>query len=84
MTHGAHRKPRTKTKTPRLRRLAAGLSIAAAAATGALIADQVLAPQGDTTWGAPDTDPTATPAVDTGTDPGTGDTAVTPLDTTWG
>lgn len=79
MTHGAHRKPRTK--TPRLRKLAAGLGLAAAAATGALITDDILTTQSDTTWGAPDTDPTVTPAIDG--DTGTG-TAVTPLDTTWG
>lgn len=85
VTHGSHRKPRTKTKTPRLRRLAAGLGIAAAAATGALIADHALTPQSDTTWGAPDTDPTLTLGVDTGTDTGiTGGVTVTPLDTTWG
>ena len=80
MPHGTHRKPRTT--TPRLRRIAAGLSLAAAAATGAYLADDATATQGDTTWGAPDTTPTAddgSTAADT--DPGT---TVTPLDTTWG
>lgn len=80
MPHGTHRKPRTTTS--RLRRLAAGLSLAAAAATGAVLAEDAIATtQGDTTWGAPDTttvdDGTSAPATDTGT-------TVTPLDTTWG
>lgn len=84
MPHGTHRKPRTTTSpTSRLRRIAAGLSLAAAAATGAVLADDAIATtQGDTTWGAPDTTTVddgngTTPA----TDPGT---TVTPLDTTWG
>lgn len=82
MPHGTHRKPRTT--TPRLRRIAAGLSLAAAAATGAYLADDAIATtQGDTTWGAPDTTPTVNDGSSTtaNTDPGT---TVTPLDTTWG
>lgn len=76
MSHGQHRAP--KKKTTRFRRIAAGISLATAAATtGILTTDLTATPQADTTWGAPDTD-TTTPVtpVDTGT--------VTPLDTTWG
>jgi hypothetical protein len=87
VSHGKHRTPKPA-KTRRLRTIAAGLGLAAATATGAaLTSDLAASPQGDTTWGAPDTgattvddgatDGTTTPA----TDPGT---TVTPLDTTWG
>lgn len=67
MSHGQHRAPKPP-KTRRLRRIAAGIGIAAAAATGAVLIDQAVTIPQDTTWGAP--------APDTGT--------VTPLDTTWG
>lgn len=73
MSHGQHRAPKPK-KTTRFRRIAAGISLAAAAATTGILTHDLATPQADTTWGAPDTD-TTTP-VDTGT--------VTPLDTTWG
>lgn len=54
MSHGRHRAPKSR-KPRRLRRLAAGLSLAAATATGtALTTDAIAAPQGDTAWGAPD------------------------------
>lgn len=85
MSRGQHRKPRTT--TPRLRRAVAGLSIAAAAATGGLLAtDHLTEVSGDTAWGAPDTD------VEVGTATGDADTSVTttvdvpvtPLDTAWG
>lgn len=84
MSHGAHRAPKPKTR--RLRRIAAGLSLAAAAATGAFLADDLIAtPQGDTAWGAPDIDSTTTVTVD-GTAGITADTSttITPLDTAWG
>lgn len=89
MSRGHHRKPRTR--TPRLRRTLAGLSLAAAAVTGGILAaDDLTATSGDTAWGAPDTDPT-TVTIDTGiSTPLTGDTGidagvtVTPLDTAWG
>lgn len=75
MSHGAHRKPRTRPAASRLRRIAAGLTLAAAAVTGAALTDTLVAsPQGDTTWGAPDTPDDTT----WGTQP---DTA--PADTTW-
>jgi hypothetical protein len=74
----------------RIRRLIAGLTLTAAAATGlALTTDlPTLHPASDTTWGAPDspndtrwdTAPTETevePPADNGP-------AITPLDTTWG
>lgn len=89
MSQGRHRATKPgKTRRPGLRRLAAGLSIAAAAATGiGLTATGALnAPTDDTGWGAPDT--SLTPA-DTGwgspsdgstTGPGT----VTTYDTGWG
>lgn len=92
MSRGHHRKPRTR--TPRLRRTLAGISLAAAAVTGGFLAvDDLTAPSGDTAWGAPDTDLTvatsgtgaevgATVAGDAGTI-GAG-VAVTPLDTAWG
>lgn len=82
MSHGTHRKPRTTTRR-RLRRIAAGLSLAAATATGAALTNGLTEQaSADTTWGAPDTDPTpVTPTPDTGGDDGT---VVTPLDTTWG
>lgn len=75
MSHGAHRKPRTRPAASRLRRIAVGISLAAAAVTGAALTDNLVAsPQGDTTWGAPDTPDDTT----WGTPP---DTA--PADTTW-
>jgi hypothetical protein len=74
----------------RLRRIAAGLSLAAAAATGTALATDVAGPP-DTTWGAPataddttwgvppiDTTPIVQPVTDTV------DNLLTPLDTTWG
>lgn len=68
MSHGAHRAPKPKNR--RLRNLAAGLSLTAAAATGiAITADQLVAQPQDTAWGAPNLDH----IVD-----------VTPLDTAWG
>lgn len=77
MNRGQHRAPKTR-KTRPLRRIAAGISIAAAAVTGGILADDLAAtPPQDTTWGAPDGDTTwGAPAPDTGT--------VTPQDTTWG
>ena len=95
MSQGQHRKPRTKTPR-RLRRAVAGLSLAAAAATGGLLAaDNLTTVSGDAAWGAPDTDPTI--ASGTGVDVGTQvtgdagisvtgvvDVPVTPLDTAWG
>jgi hypothetical protein len=82
MSRGAHRKPRPANR--RLRRIVAGIGLAAATATGyALTDDTVAAPQGDTTWGAPDT-PTAPAATeDDATSDGSG-TASTLRDTTWG
>lgn len=75
-----------------MRRIAAGLSLAAAAATGTALADDVTATApADTTWGAPDTaDDTTwgvppvdtTPVVQPVTDTVGG--LLTPLDTTWG
>ncbi|MEU5043202.1 hypothetical protein [Streptomyces griseorubiginosus] len=84
MSQGRHRAPRTKAR--RLRRIAAGLSLAAAAATGATLADDVTttAPS-DTTWGAPDTaDDTTWGVPPAGTTPVDDGGIVTPLDTTWG
>lgn len=78
MSRGAHRKPRPANR--RLRRLVAGLSLAAATATGyALTDDTVSAPQGDTTWGSPDTEPAPAATEDDGSG-----TASTLRDTTWG
>jgi hypothetical protein len=55
VSHGKHRTPKPA-KTLRLRTLAAGLGLAAATATGAALTNDLIAsPQGDTTWGAPDT-----------------------------
>jgi hypothetical protein len=88
VSRGHHRKPRTR--TPRLRRTLAGISLAAAAVTGGLLAaDDLTASSGDTAWGAPDTDP-ATVTADTSADTPAADTdvstgvTVTPLDTAWG
>ena len=68
MSHAAHRAP--KPKNPRLRNLAAGLSLTAAAATGiAITVDQLATQPQDTAWGAPDLDHLP---------------AVTPADTAWG
>lgn len=53
MSHGAHRAPKPKTR--RLRRIAATLGFAAAAAGISLAADAVVTPQADSGWGAPDT-----------------------------
>lgn len=81
MSHGAHRKPRTRPAASRLRRIAAGISLAAAAVTGAALTDNLVAsPQGDTTWGAPDT-PDDTTWGTTAAPASTPDTA--PQDTTW-
>lgn len=92
MSHGAHRKPRPK-KTTGLRRLATGLGLAAAAATGTALAGDLNVTPADTTWAAPDTPDDTTwgsPASDgdgdTGGSPSAGDgvdTAITPDDTTW-
>jgi hypothetical protein len=90
VSHGKHRTPKPA-KTLRFRTIAAGLGLAAATATGAALTNDLIAsPQGDTTWGAPDT----TPTVDNGTttdgttpptNPGTGTGGTrTPLDTTRG
>jgi len=90
VSHGKHRAPKTP-RTPGLRRLAAGLSLAAAAATIGLAGNASAAPAEDTGWGAPDTSNTpadtgwGTPSD--GTDPGTGTTGpgtVTTFDTGWG
>jgi hypothetical protein len=67
----------------RIRCIVAGLTLATAAATGAIITHTVAAPRTDTTWGAPATaddttwgsEPVGLP-VDLPT--------ITPLDTTWG
>ena len=70
----------------RLRRMAAALTLATAATTGALLTDTLdFAPAADTAWGAPDTTEPATPAIPVPApahevDP----TVVTPLDTAWG
>lgn len=67
----------------RIRCIVAGLTLATAAATGAIITHTVAAPRTDTTWGAPDTaDDTTwgTPPIDL---PGNLP-VITPLDTTWG
>jgi hypothetical protein len=92
-----HRKPRTR--TPRLRRTLAGISLAAAAVTtGLAAADNLSGASGTAVWGALDTDLTvATVATtDTGAEVGTAvgdvsvstttgvDVTVTPLDTAWG
>lgn len=63
----------------RLRRTLAALALAAAVVTATTAADTLLAPQGDTTWGAPDT------PTDTTWDTPADDAPVTvvPLDTTW-
>jgi hypothetical protein len=92
-----HRKPRTRTRTPRLRRTLASLSLAAAAVTTGLAASDNLTAtsgtSGTAVWGAPDTDLTVATS-DLGVDVGatvTGDAGtigagvtVTPLDTAWG
>lgn len=68
MRHAAHRAPKPKNR--RLRNLAAGIGLTAAAATGiAITADQLTTQPQDTAWGAPDLDHT---------------TDVTPADTAWG
>lgn len=92
MSQGRHRATRPATAPlRRLRRIAAGISLAAAAATGtALATDGIVGPP-DTTWGAPataddttwgnppiDTTPIVQPVTDT-----VGN-LLTPLDTTWG
>lgn len=64
MSQGQHRAPKPKT---RLRRIAATLGFAAAAAGIALTADVVVTPQQDSGWGAPDTTG-VTVATDTGVD----------------
>lgn len=75
MSHGHHRAPKSP-KPRRLRRLAAGLSLAAAAATIGLTTDTLVAPQADTGWGAP---------ADTGWGSAGGDgTATTLGDSGWG
>lgn len=86
MSHGKHRAPKTP-RTPGLRRLAAGLSIAAAAATVGLTAGNAsAAPADDTGWGAPDTSQSpadtgwGTPSGGSTPGPGT----VTTFDTGWG
>lgn len=53
MSHGKHRAPKPP-KPRRLRRIAAGLSLAAATVTGTALTTDLTAPQGDTAWGAPD------------------------------
>ena len=66
----------------RLRRAAAGLALAAAAATGLIVTTELVAPRADTTWGAPDTT-----HGDAAVLPPAGDdvsTLITPMDTTWG
>jgi hypothetical protein len=81
VSHGKHRTPKPA-KTLHLRTLAAGLGLAAATATGAaLTGDLIASPQGDTTWGAPDTGATTDDGTTPATDPGA---TITPLDTTWG
>ncbi|WP_069766012.1 hypothetical protein [Streptomyces sp. LUP47B] len=95
MSQGRHRATRPATaplrRLSRLRRIAAGLSLAAAAATGTALAADLITGPPDTTWGAPDTanDTTwGTPPIDTTpivqpvTD--TVGNLLTPLDTTWG
>jgi hypothetical protein len=54
VSHGKHRAPKTP-KSRRLRRIAAGLSLAAAATTGTALTTDLPAPPADTAWGAPDT-----------------------------
>lgn len=61
-----------------LRRLAAALTMATAAATGGLLLEDIAAPA-DTTWGAPST---ATPDISGPATEASPD--ITPLDTTWG
>ena len=92
MSQGRHRATRPATAPlRRLRRIAAGISIAAAAATGATLATDLITGPPDTTWGAPataddttwgvppiDTTPIVQPVTDT-----VGN-LVKPLDTTWG
>ncbi|MCL8016899.1 hypothetical protein [Streptomyces sp. AS02] len=77
MSHGKHRAP--KPRNPRrLRRIAAGLALSAAATTGTLLTTDLPATPADTAWGSAET---------TSTVPGvTGDAAdvITPLDTAWG
>jgi hypothetical protein len=69
----------------KIRLLITSLALAGAALTGYTLTDQpAAAPQGDTTWGAPDhTDDTTwgTPPTDGN---GGGSGTVKPLDTTWG
>ena len=66
----------------RLRRMAAALTLATAATTGALLTGTAHAsPAADTAWGAPNTttEPAVpTPALDVDL------TVLTPLDTAWG
>jgi len=70
----------------RLRRTLAALLLTAAALTAATAADTLLAPAGDTTWGAPDTPTDTTWNTPATPDTGASDDApatVVPLDTTW-
>ncbi|MGW2520499.1 hypothetical protein ACWC09_26490 [Streptomyces sp. NPDC001617] len=82
MSHGRHRAPKPAGPPRRgLRRLAATLTVAAAAAGIGLAADTLAsATPSDTGWGAPDT--TTVVTGDTGT--GSTGTTVQPYDTGWG
>lgn len=60
----------------KLRRIAATLTLATAAATGALLTDTATATPADTVWGAPATTEPAAPDHDTA--------PVTTFDTAWG
>lgn len=75
VSRGQHRAPK-QPKPRRLRTLAAGLSLAAAAATGVTLTSSLTAHPSDTGWGAPATDTTV--AGDTTS------TTVQPYDTGWG
>lgn len=63
----------------RLRRMAAALTLATAATTGALLTSPAHASTaGDTAWGTPATTEPEAPAPDPGP------VVITPLDTAWG
>jgi hypothetical protein len=56
VSQGKHRAARPKKKNTGLKRIVAGLTLTAAAVTtGILTNDLQATPQGDSTWGAPDT-----------------------------
>ena len=65
----------------KIRRIVAGLTLATALATGALLTNTPVATPADTTWGAPSPEDTTWGARPPSTG---GGTTVTPLDTTWG